>query len=544
MPAAAYAHLAAGAFSHPGRERQNNEDRVLAEPALGIFAVIDGVGGESGGEVAADIAYEVLKSRLSRRTTDLALLVREAIALANKQIYDRAQSDPALRGMACVLTVAVFDGGEVTVGHVGDSRLYLLRQGELRKVTRDHSPVGEREDAGELSEAEAMAHPRRNEIFRDVGSAPHRPEDKDFIDVYQVRFEPDSALLLCSDGLSDLVPAREILDTVAQHAGNPDAAARALIDRANAHGGKDNVSVVMVEGPRFAASQHGAPAAAAGPARGAAHARGSGSGGAGKWLFLLLLLALLGFAAWRYGPAFLQRYSKPVTPAPPGGTEAPAAGPVAGSGDGGTATLAEAIAQADPGETVEVAPGEYRETVVLREGVRLVSTTPGGAVLRPAPGALAVTAQGIRGAGITGFRILGGVKLVDSTVELDGVEITGAAGAGIEIGGTDRSAVRYSYVHRNAGGGIVITGEAAPRLLHNLIADNGTPARPLSGLTLRGTGRPLLAGNRFEGNGLPQVALPDPERAAEIFRWNGFGNLLRNQAVGTLTPPVPQVPPR
>ena len=162
----------AAAGSDPGRERENNEDRVLCDPERGIYGVIDGVGGESGGEIAAQTAHDVLRARLSRRTTDLERLVREAIALANRQIYERAQAEPRLAGMSCVLTVALLDGDHATVGHVGDSRLYLLRRGEIRKITRDHSPVGAREDAGEISEEDAMGHPRRNEIFRDVGSAP------------------------------------------------------------------------------------------------------------------------------------------------------------------------------------------------------------------------------------------------------------------------------------------------------------------------------------------------------------------------------------
>jgi len=164
-------------LSDPGRERENNEDRVLCDPERGIFAVIDGVGGESGGEIAAQTALEILQARLSRRTTDAARLIREAIALANKQIYEKARANPTLAGMACVLTVAVVDGAQVTIGHVGDSRLYLVKPGQIRKITKDHSPVGAREDVGEISEAEAMSHPRRNEIFRDVGSAPHEPDE-------------------------------------------------------------------------------------------------------------------------------------------------------------------------------------------------------------------------------------------------------------------------------------------------------------------------------------------------------------------------------
>ncbi len=233
--------ISAAAASDPGRERGNNEDRVLCAPELGIFAVIDGVGGESAGEVAAETALDVLRARLSRRTTDLDRLVREAIALANRQIYERARSDPRLSGMACVLTVAILDGPRATVGHVGDSRLYALAPGEIRKVTPDHSPVGTREDAGEISEDEAMHHPRRNEIFRDVGSAPHEPDEEEWIDVLEVPFPADGALLLCSDGLSDMISSQEILETVEANAAAPhpaEAAVHALIDRANRAGGR------------------------------------------------------------------------------------------------------------------------------------------------------------------------------------------------------------------------------------------------------------------------------------------------------------------
>ena len=109
-----------------------------------------------------------------------------------------------------MLTVAVLEDGSAVVGHVGDSRLYQIRRGEIRKITHDHSPVGEREDNRELTEAEAMRHPRRNEVFRDVGSEEHAPDDADFIEIQRIPFEPDCALLLCSDGLSDQVPSAEI----------------------------------------------------------------------------------------------------------------------------------------------------------------------------------------------------------------------------------------------------------------------------------------------------------------------------------------------
>ncbi len=139
------------------------------------------------------------------------------------------------------------------VGHVGDSRLYHLRRGEIRKITHDHSPVGEREDSGQIGESEAMRHPRRNEVFRDVGSEEHQPDDPNFIEIQTIPFDSESALLLCSDGLSDQVPAAEIQRAVERHAGDPDAAVRELIESANRAGGKDNVTVVVVEGEQFTA---------------------------------------------------------------------------------------------------------------------------------------------------------------------------------------------------------------------------------------------------------------------------------------------------
>ena len=154
--------------------------------------------------------------------------------------------------MACVLTVVVVDETRAVVGHVGDTRLYKLRDGRIEKVTHDHSPVGEREDSKEISELEAMHHPRRNEVYRDVGSEPHEPDDPDFIDVHEIPFEPDAALLLCSDGLTDLIASTTMSQIVDRFAGHPQQVVKGLIQAANVAGGKDNVSVVYVEGEQFA----------------------------------------------------------------------------------------------------------------------------------------------------------------------------------------------------------------------------------------------------------------------------------------------------
>src|SRR5579885_2109425 len=234
------------AFTDQGPVRANNEDRVWADDARGFFVVIDGMGGHEAGEHAADIALEHIRARMERQTGTVEQRVREAIALANNAIYEAAQAQPEWKGMACVLTIAQIEDGLVTVGHVGDSRLYRVRRTSIEKMTHDHSPVGEREDRGELSEAEAMQHPRRNEVYRDVGSEEHTPDDEEFIEVRQFPFEADSALLLCSDGLSDALSSKEILAIIERHAGDRDSAVRALSAAATGRG-KDNVSAVLVE---------------------------------------------------------------------------------------------------------------------------------------------------------------------------------------------------------------------------------------------------------------------------------------------------------
>jgi len=555
--AVARTRLPAAAASDPGRAREINEDRVLCDTERGIFAVVDGVGGESAGEIAAQTALDVLRARLSRRTTDLGRLVREAVALANKQIYERAEGDPSLAGMSCVLTVAVLDGTQATVGHVGDSRLYRLRRGEIEKITRDHSPVGAREDAGEISEAEAMRHPRRNEIFRDVGSEPHEPEDEGFVDILQIAFEPESALLLCSDGLSDLVASQDIRTIVEANAADPGAAAQALIDRANAAGGKDNISVVLVQGERYAASlrnRTAEPATATAetrrtvPLRGAAAARSASGSRLGRILGSRPMVFLYGAVLTLLVTGLLldRRLVGIDIPGLGGGEEVLRVG----VGDGGLATIGEALAKARPGTTIEVAPGEYAERIQLRSGIALVSLVPRGAVLRPAgAGGPAVTAQGVRGARLQGFRVAGeglavGVRLADSDVEIEGLEVSGATVAGVEIAGADRSTLRVSFVHDNPGSGVIAAGEAAPVLLHNLILRNGArPGAPRPGVEVRDAARPALVENRIEGNGGGGIALAAPGREEEYLRWNSFGGAARGQAVrGPLAPP-PTVAP-
>lgn len=259
----AAAVLRSGSATDQGLHRERNEDRIWADDFSRTYLVVDGLGGHAGGELAAQTAVDAIVRELKTGAgADPESAVRAAIAAANNDIYALAQQDPANAGMACVLTLAVFREERVTVGHVGDSRLYLVWNGGMRKLTSDHSPVGELEDGGELTDAEAMQHPRRNEVFRDVGSCERGPGDHDFIEIRTFPFHSSAALLLCTDGLSDALTSAEIGAIVQTFDDDAAAVAQALVKAANLRGGNDNVSVIFVPGPDFVGA-HGAIVAAA-----------------------------------------------------------------------------------------------------------------------------------------------------------------------------------------------------------------------------------------------------------------------------------------
>jgi len=215
---------------------------------------VDGLGGHAAGEKAADTALEVIASELQQGGEDPRPRVRAAITAANNRIWELASENEAWRGMACVLTLALIREDKVIAGHVGDSRLYLIWNGSMKKLTSDHSPVGEREDCGELTEQEAMQHPRRHEVFRDAGSQWREPSDESFVEMKEFLFKPDAAILLCSDGLSDLVPTAGIRDIVECYDGDPEKVSRDLVDAANQAGGTDNITALFVAGSEFVGS--------------------------------------------------------------------------------------------------------------------------------------------------------------------------------------------------------------------------------------------------------------------------------------------------
>jgi PPM family protein phosphatase len=240
--------------------RERNEDRYWVDPARGIFLVVDGLGGQAAGELAAQTAVDVIRQSLLAGEGAPEERVRAAITDANNRICELAASDERLQGMGCVLTLALASENRLTFGHVGDTRLYLIENGSLGKLTHDHSPVGESEDAGELSEEESMRHPRRHEVYRDVGSRPRAADDPDFIEIGVCRFERDAAILLASDGLTDRLTAAEVRQIVDRYRGDAAIVASELVEAANKAGGQDNITVLFVAGAEF---RGGAPGYAA-----------------------------------------------------------------------------------------------------------------------------------------------------------------------------------------------------------------------------------------------------------------------------------------
>lgn len=238
--------------SDMGRQRTNNEDAFVAEQLdenTVLAVAIDGVGGYEGGEVAAAIAQQEIPNYLHQfRNGDRIELLKQAVISANNAIYNQRLTDAERPNMSCVLTSALVDTNRMAIDmvHVGDTRLYQFYKGELLKLSHDHSLVGYREEIGDLTEEQAMHHPQRNVISRDVGSEKHEVSDPEFLESAEFPLLPNSILLFCSDGLTDLVTSRQIVAVLEQEK-SLEEKAQELINTANEEGGKDNVTVVLVE---------------------------------------------------------------------------------------------------------------------------------------------------------------------------------------------------------------------------------------------------------------------------------------------------------
>lgn len=236
-----------------GRVRTNNEDAFVAQSLWDentfLAIAIDGVGGYEGGEIAADIARKSIPEFLSVSSNGERIeLLRQAVTAANNAIFEAREADPEHGQMSCVLTAAIIDIAqrEISMAHVGDSRLYGFHHGELRKLSHDHSLIGYREEIGDLTEEEAMHHPQRNVIGRDLGSQKHKANDDEFIEAQVFPLIPNTTLLFCSDGLTDMITSATIT-SILNTKDSLEEKANALIKAALDAGGKDNVTVVLFE---------------------------------------------------------------------------------------------------------------------------------------------------------------------------------------------------------------------------------------------------------------------------------------------------------
>jgi PPM family protein phosphatase len=219
-----------------GRQRSANEDSLVIAPPF--FAVADGMGGAKAGEVASAAAIEVFQGEAESSEaaeSQLARIVREA----NRRIHALAVSDESLRGMGTTLTAAKITGDQVSLAHVGDSRAYLLRNGELEQLTRDHSLVAELERSGQITPEAAEHHPQRSIITRALG-----PEPDVEVDTYTIAGRDGDIFMICSDGLTSMISDEEVSSILRSAAGLDDAA-EALVRAANQSGGRDNITVVL-----------------------------------------------------------------------------------------------------------------------------------------------------------------------------------------------------------------------------------------------------------------------------------------------------------
>ena len=526
----------AAARTHPGRVRLNNEDLPLIDTARGIFGVIDGIGGQAGGEVAAATAKDVILQRLARPVGTPAERVREAIAIANNEIHRRATQSSELHGMACVITLAVVSDGRITIGHVGDSRLYKVRPSGVWKLTHDHSPVGEREDAGELSEVDAMRHPRRHEVFRDVGSVLRDKDEQEFVDVIEERLESDSAILLCSDGLTDMLPASTVAHIITQHAGNPERVVETLVAAANDAGGRDNVTVVYAEMPGFPRAINGSPQEDLAPTEPlaeppqTAHAddvAAASGGGIGRlarfivasrvtWLALGLLAGVVGALTLTLYVARSQvRASQTLVVAPDG--SAP------------YTTITAAIADARPGDVVRVDPGVYAERVQVNDGIHLLARIPLTVTIRRPAGADAaapvVLLTGSLNVRVSGIRVEAaadspsdvGLRVSCPDATLDLVEIAGAIGQAIGLSPASSITMRGSRV-TTGGALIALPDEGHATFINNIFARTGAPAA--APLEAHPSAHLVLRGNVFSGYGVEIIKGLADARRRELLEGN------------------------
>ncbi len=512
--------LHVGSASHPGLQRTVNEDRVCIDEAHGIFLVIDGLGGHLAGETAAETAAQVIGERLLSldMATEAEEQINGAVVAANNRIFELAQSREEWTGMACVLTLAFLRDEQIIVGHVGDSRLYLTRNRTMQKMTSDHSPVGELEESGELTEAEAMRHPRRHEVFRDVGSELRQPDDPEFVQIKRFPFPPDAALLLCTDGLTDSLTAAGIYQILRSYRGNAEEIANELVEAANGAGGKDNVSVVFVAGPDFRPEQQAV--SQTGERHSITRMRRPQSRWTIVWQRLPFLLAgiLMGILLWAAAEKLILHMAEP------GGNPSPVRLPVHIAVNAADPRgIAAALRSALPGDIIDVPPGEYLGPLLLKDEVSIVGSLPRRPVLRSDPASaanqgVALVATGVHNARVENLEIASdqthplriGMSIAHSTVNVTNCKVSGAIDTGIRMEDKSEATLMANALSENPGAGLTAQEQSFVRLISNWITDNGrTPGMPRAGLEVATTVELEAANNLFLRNGLSDFnALP------------------------------------
>ena len=240
-----------------GRKRDANEDSFAVVPEDHLFVVADGMGGHAAGEVASRLAVAAIADFIASTRRDSEITwpyeydlsipmegnrLKTAIRLANQRILDTITQKKDLEGMGTTLVGAMVNGHHAFVGHVGDSRAYLIRDGAITQITSDHSWVNEQVKLGFLSKSDANRHPFRNVVTRALGSR----EDV-VVDVSELTLRPGDFLLLCSDGLNTMLDDESIVRTVLENAGDVDAGASRLVAEANENGGEDNITVILIK---------------------------------------------------------------------------------------------------------------------------------------------------------------------------------------------------------------------------------------------------------------------------------------------------------
>lgn len=369
-----------------------------------------------------------------------------------------------------------------------------------------------------------MRHPRRNEIYRDVGTAEHTPHDPAFIDIVTFGMPSDGAILLCSDGLTDLVGSAEIRAGLERYAPDYEAAIAALIDAANHAGGKDNITVVVVAAPGYMAQ----PLQAA-PPRKTAIRRKRG--------WLPVTAALTGGLALGLGAGLLIPVLK---------NQLAASGPrtllVGAAGINAT------LLQAHSGDTVIIPEGRYKERIELRQGVTVRARQPATVTLISPDGGPPVVARKVETGSLEGLWIQGsteapasiGIQLVDSSPAISNVRVTGAV-TGVDVSGVSSPVIAASKIANNSGVGILIEGAATPHLDSNLIVanGNGTAGEPKPGIEVQESARPVLKDNAIIDNAAEAVWIHGHTWQSADFQENFFGGLPLNKAVRMVDQPVP-----